>query len=251
MRALKTFLLLLAGYGFALWPTPANALVLDWSSVTWTPGSLTQSYDLDPTIPGDEITITITGDTADFFAGAPLISQTVTGGTGGDALELHLNLQKATDQITVTVTFNYALGVDGVSFDLFNVDADAKNNPEYIDQISNITGQFGTNSAFGALITPSTDNTVSGTGTGQTVTGTTNDALTSGDANVNIDFGTNALTSFTFTYGNGPGSRNNPKDEEIGLYDIYFHPRVPEKGTLWGALAACSMIGFLARHRWS
>jgi hypothetical protein len=48
---------------FALSAASANAVVLDWSTVTWTAGSLSNSYDVDPAKPGNDITVAISGDT--------------------------------------------------------------------------------------------------------------------------------------------------------------------------------------------
>jgi len=36
--------------------SPAAATLLDWNTVTWTPGSLTNSYDVDPGSPGNGAT---------------------------------------------------------------------------------------------------------------------------------------------------------------------------------------------------
>lgn len=50
---------LLAAVSLSLFLTvlAARAVVLNWSNVTWPAGSTSQSYDIDPTNPGNDITI--------------------------------------------------------------------------------------------------------------------------------------------------------------------------------------------------
>src|SRR5437660_115651 len=42
---------------------PVNAVTLDWSAVAWTAGSLSNSYNIDPLSPGNDVTVTVSGDT--------------------------------------------------------------------------------------------------------------------------------------------------------------------------------------------
>ena len=44
----------------------AQALILDWDGVTWTAGSLSNSYDIDPVRAGNDITVTVSGNTTLF-----------------------------------------------------------------------------------------------------------------------------------------------------------------------------------------
>ena len=67
--------------------TGAPAVTLDWSTVTWTAGSLSNSYDVDPTNPGNDITIAMSGNTGNFNSGSPSIG-TGLGGTGKSSLQL-------------------------------------------------------------------------------------------------------------------------------------------------------------------
>jgi len=41
----------------------AQAITLNWGSVAWTPGSLANSYDIDPAQPGNDVTVTVSGNT--------------------------------------------------------------------------------------------------------------------------------------------------------------------------------------------
>src|SRR5215212_2413822 len=80
---------------------PADALVLDWDSVSWAQGSLINSYDIN----GDavtDVTLTITSQQANIWAldptsgeQAPTVNQTMTGGLLGpqNSLMLAANLK--------------------------------------------------------------------------------------------------------------------------------------------------------------
>src|SRR5438105_1338691 len=103
---------------------PVQAALLDWDTVTWTAGSLSMSFETDASNPGNDITITITGNTSRFTQGTPLNGTSITGGLSPaqSALDLAVDFASRSESITVTVTFNYAQGVDDVNFKLFDVD---------------------------------------------------------------------------------------------------------------------------------
>lgn len=51
--------------------------------------------------------------------------------------------------------------------------------------------------------------------------------------NADLSFGTNAVTSFTFTYSLNNNSQNPPSPQGISLYDLsYTAKKVPEVGVL-------------------
>src|SRR5436190_4665238 len=54
----------------------AHAIILDWDSVSWTAGSLSNSYDVDAARPGNDITVTVSGNTAqlttELASGSPM-----------------------------------------------------------------------------------------------------------------------------------------------------------------------------------
>jgi hypothetical protein len=218
---------------------PVGAATLNWDQVTWAPGSLTNSYNADPSTPGN-VTIGLSGDTQ-FQTGFPAISNTITGGIAGtashpgtNALILGMLFNDKTKSLTVTIDFNYTYGVSNVSFNLFDIEKSGT----YQDQISGITGTFGTNSIT-PTITGSPANTVSGT----TVTGNSAAGDTSSNGNVFIDFGTNLLTEVTFTLGNGSSASRHPGDQSIGLYDISFTPKhAPEVGPGLASIAVLAVF---------
>jgi hypothetical protein len=236
-------------------PTIGGAVVLDWDSVTWTPGALSGSFEIDPSNPGADVTIAITGTTS-FKPFYPAITTQLTGGItpAEKSLELFMDFFRNTDVITVTITFNYAAGVDQANFDLFDIDRDGNH---YVDQISAIQARAFGGAYFGGTITGSSKNTVAGSGTGQTITANALSSDTTGDGNATIDFGSKVLTEMTFTYGNDSskaGANLNPAQQSVALYDIAFQPRpVPEVNPALAAVALCGIaVGFRTyrrRHR--
>ena len=98
-------------------------------------------------------------------------------------------------------------------------------------------------------ITTSTANSLSGTGVNQVVNGIATALDTTAAGNVMIDFGTTALTSFTFTYGSGATQKNDPTPQHMGLHDITFTP-VPEiNPSLSAALSCFAATGLMFFHR--
>jgi hypothetical protein len=101
-------------------------------------------------------------------------------------------------------------------------------------------------------IMTSANNTLTGSGLNQVVTGmiNTNDAGTgSGDANGTISFGANVIKSFTFVYGSGATAPADPTTQGIALHDITFTP-VPEINPGWMAVTSCLVAAnVMLRHR--
>lgn len=239
----------------ALLPWRCEAVLLDWSTLTWTPGSLSQSFDIDPNNPGNDVTITISDPTGSFSAGYPTIATTpITGGTAADSsLQLALTFPNTTANITVTVQFTYAgngyaYGVDSLQATLFDIDKGKVGaNTVYVDQISSIqAAAAGTGTALAATVTNvpgAATYTVANNGTlSATITGNANNVDTSGNGNATLDFGTNVVSSFSFTYGNGPGVTKGPNQQAIGMFDISFRPKVPEKSPGLAAMALCGLV---------
>ena len=130
----RAFRIAIAVLAFAgAFARPADALVLDWSALTWTPGSLSNSYDIDPASPGNDVTITFTHTQVDstgspfigdFVNGiqTPAVNSNLEGGRGPNVPSLNVAVDLAWENryVTVTVTFSnsYLQGVEGVSFSL-------------------------------------------------------------------------------------------------------------------------------------
>ena len=230
---------------------PGN-VVNNWDYLTWTPGSLSQSYDIDPGNAGNDVTITISGNTSAFVAGYPQLTKNQTAGlTPAEfALQLDLDFTANSQSITVTVTFSpgYIFGVDEAIFNLWDVDKDTT---RYVDQITSIHANYYTGPSFGPpTIQHMAETTVTGSGASQVITGTALASDTANDGKAQLDFGTNILTQFTFTFGNDPSAQNNPKEQSITFHDFSYRPKpIPELHPGWAAGALCIMLITARRSR--
>lgn len=237
---------------------PARALVLDWSNVTWTAGSLSGSFDLDGDTVND-VSVAITGNTGNFFSSSyPRVTEDFTGGLGSgtDQLDLYVDFSNTSQAITVTVTFlstgTASGGATDVNFTLFDVDTGSVTgkgkNPArgFVDQIRNITAVATNNTLVGATLTVANSSytQVGGSGTNQTLTGIDVAGDFSNQGSVGVSFGTNTISSFSFTYGQGPNSESDPFAQGIGLYDISFTPKskIPEVHPGMISAALCLLI---------
>jgi len=244
--------------------TTAHAITLDWNTVSWTPGSLSNSYDIDPSNPGNDITVTVSGNTAqlttELASGNPMTPAITPDFQGGlaaptNTLCLAVNFTNQSQGVTVTVDFSslYTAGVQNVSFTLFDIDFSNVSGNTYQDQLRNIvaTSIDGT-TLIPATITTSSNNALSGSGLTQVVDGTVSTVDTgagSGNANVTISFGSAAIKSFTFTYASGgPSGVPDPTYQHVGIDDITFTP-VPEINPTWSAVGSCLLAAVLIlRH---
>jgi hypothetical protein len=155
--------------------------------------------------------------------------------------------------VTVSVNFSalYTQGVTGVSFTVFDIDFSNTSGNTFQDQLRSIQATDVNGNPVAATITTSANNTLSGTGLGQMVTGIasgTDTGAGSGNSNVTISFGGAAITSFTFTYGSGTGTVADPTYQHMGIHDITFTP-VPEINPAWTAVGSC-LVAFvlILRH---
>ena len=228
----------------------ANALVLDWDAVNWTPGSLNNAYDIDPATPGNDVTVAVTGNTAQFQTAivgsnpqTPAITNSHDGGLNPaqKTLTLAVNFTSRSEAITIKVDFSalYTLGVQNVSFVIFDVDFsnNSDNNSTFRDQLRSISAlSIDGITQIAPTITVSANNPLSGSGLAQVVNGTRSTVDTgtgSGAANVPINFGS------------GSGTVSNPTYQHIGLHDISFKP-VPEINPMLASMFACLAGGVLA-----
>jgi len=250
-RLMATFI------GLVAFSTAGHAVTLDWDGVTWTPGSLSNSYDVDPTKPGNDVTLSLTGDTGQFAPKngftMPSIQNFIEGGLSPvqNALVLHLDLANASQSVTMSVNFSaqYGAGVSNVSFTIFDVDFSSGG---FQDQLRSITAlSIDGTTLIAPTITTSSANQLSGTGLNQVVTGMTGNTdtgATSGNGNVTISFGAAAIKSFTLTYGSGSNAPANPTTQGIAMHDLTFTP-VPEINPAWSTIASCLIAaGLILRH---
>lgn len=261
MRSVRRFLTAILGLVLV---STAHAVTVDWDTLTWTAGTLTNSYDVDPAKPGNDVTVTVSGNTTTLQPElqspnpmTPAITTDFQGGLGTapNTLCLAVNFTNQSQGVTVTVDFSalYTAGVQNVSFTLFDIDYSNVSGNQYQDQLRNIvaTSIDGT-TQIAATITTSANNTLVGSGLTQVVNGitSTNDLGTNtGLGNVTISFGSTPIKSFTFTYGSaGPSGVTDPTYQHVGIHDITFTP-VPEINPAWSALGSCLVAAALIlRH---
>ncbi len=246
---------------FASLTTIASAVVLDWDAVTWTPGSLTNSYNLDASA-GNDIRLTVTDPNSRRVPDpvtnvqSPLINNTLAGGYSGvgaapNSLKFAVDFGQAGETITIKIDFLgvYALGVQGVSFTLFDLDAEPA---DYVDQVISISATDGV-STFWPTITNGSAVTLTGSQLSQTLTGNTaspDGGAGSANGNATIDFGSTAVTSVTFSFAAGAAGRNNPFTQTFAMGDISFTP-VPEVNPAWVGAGVCvvATLAFLRQRR--
>lgn len=232
----------------------AQAIVLDWSGVTWSAGTLTQSFDIDSTNPGDDIKITISGSTGRFMSGYPAITDDSSAGFSGGMgpgtqnLEMYVDFSSDSQKVKVSIDFLYTGGVGDVDFTLFDVDVGTGSPKSFIDQITKIYATSTNGTFIAPSITTDIASSVSGSGTNQVVTGTAVSDSADADGNVAISYASYGITNVTFTYGNSSAAQNNPASQSIGLYDINFKkPVVPE---VHPGLIASLLCASVAGGRW-
>lgn len=153
------------------------------------------------------------------------------------------------EAVSFAVSFSaqYTQGVQNVSFTIFDVDFGA-----FQDQLRSIIGlSIDGFTQIAATITTSSSNTVTGSGLSQVVNGiagSNNLGAGSGDGNVTISFGNNAIRSFSLIYGSGSSAPADPGTQKIGFHDLTFTP-VPEINPAWSAALSCfAAAGFVFHH---
>lgn len=231
----------------------ASAVILDWDTVTWSPGSLANSYDIDLGTSGTDISISMTGNTNTFTnenvngVMTPAITQNLQGGLSPieNSLQLAANLKTNSD-IYVNVSFNnqYTLGVSFVSFTIFDIDEQTNN-----DRISGIYGIALDGTHIAATISNG-GSAVSVTGSGLSVVlsgvnPAADTGASSADGNVTISFGATAITGFVFDYNNTNGA---PRYQHIAIGDLGFIP-IPEISPALPALLVCLGAALSQAHR--
>lgn len=246
----------------------AGAMVFDWDTLTWAGGNLTGTYDIDAANPGNDIKITIAGDTGFFNSGYPQNVTDLQGGlpTAEKNLKTDLNWTANTMAITITIDFLYPLGADLAIIKLFDVDAglpqtvkikgkdvEIPGTRDWQDVIKDIQATaWGGGTVYPTNVTAGPASVVTGSGSTWLVTGVAGSpstGATSGDGNVTIDFGTNLLTQVKYTWAAGADSLSDPSLQFIGLYDFSFQPRIPEYHPGWISAGLCGLLGMFRLGR--
>jgi hypothetical protein len=229
----------------------APAVTLDWSTVTWTAGSLSNSYDVDPSNPGNDITIAMSGNTSQFNSGSPSIG-TGLGGTGKSSLQLAPTFANTSQSITVTISFNYTQGVYLQNLNILSVDSGNNILTGYTDKITNIVGVTATGqSVNAAAVAGGSSVTVSGNATsGWTATGNSTVPGSSANGNVSVSFGNFRVKQVSFTFSNSGFGLLGLESQLVGLDNINYAltPEV-QPGIIGAVLCGFVLVGELWRDR--
>jgi hypothetical protein len=222
------------------WAGTANAMILDWDGVAWTPGSLNNSYDLNGDAVND-VTIAITkrGNSSVFTNDptsgtlTPAVNQTITGGLSPVEGSLMIaGLLHTNTDVTVQLSFTGTQpGASNVSFSIFDIDVTTNS-----DIINTIYGVAPDGTHIAATITNvGSAVTLSGSGLTQTLTGNVASPNNSSNGNATISFGGSVITDVFFTFSNTSGA---PFYQDIAIGDVTFTP-VPEVNPAAVAAASC------------
>jgi hypothetical protein len=233
----------------------ARAVLLQWDGQTWTPGTLSKSFDVDPSNPGNDVTVTVSGDTGQLqtslTAGnpqTPAITRAFDGGLspGHNTLELAIDLANNAQSVTVTINFSnlYPAGVTNVSFKLFDIDFANSGGSTYQDVIKSITATSTTGSTIAPTITGVGANVAhTGSGTTQVLTGMVSTVDTgpgSGAGNATISFNATDISSITFNYSSG-SMFADPTYQHVGIDDLDYSV-VPEFNPAWLTYVGCALL---------
>jgi hypothetical protein len=213
---------------------------------------LTNSYDVDPSNPGTDITFALSGSTNTFTndVNSGVLTPAITNSLAGGLSPVQKSLELAADlhtnsKITMTVNFSslYTLGVKNVSFSIFDIDLQTNK-----DRIGSIYGVALDGSKVAATITLGSAITRTGAGLGQALTGTDpspNTGPGSGAGTATISFGTTPIKGFSFTWTNSNGA---PFYQEIAMGDISFDVVVPEPNAAAAATLICILAATMRRR---
>ena len=225
----------------------AAAITLDWNQVVWTLGQLSQSFDIDPANPGNDVTVTITDS-------AGRISQPVSGTTlitGGvspanKTLQLVANFATNLESISVRIDFNYLAGVREVNFFVHDIDGDLNSWREEVRGIS-ATGDVLPNFAPTQLLAVNASPTfqITGAGLAQLLTASSLSDNNLSNGTASVSFGPQLVRTTGFTYGTSTTGSFDPIDSGISLGTVTYTPNpVPEPSSATLLLSAVSIAGF-------
>jgi hypothetical protein len=219
---------------YGLFSPFANGIVFDISASMYNDGMLTQSFDIDPSNPGDDIQISFSSDTDAFqvFGGVqmPSLSDALSDDWNGNdkALALIVNFSiDPAELIRVQIDFLYAGGVTDVRIPIFDVDAGTVNVDgkltlaDEIDQVSYLSGSSNVElDLSGAAL----DTVYQAYNSGRnSIYGLGESTNTSSLGNLLIDFGNIVTSSVFFDYRNfASTTQPNPALQGIAIGDIEY-----------------------------
>lgn len=251
--------------GTAMLPSSGYGTVFDWSEpyateAEWkTPklgASESVTYNNDPEVFSDAVTITVTNEAVQSWETKPGIASANAPFTGGNDPEVSKALQIAplildskSAGITVTITFNYpreSYAVSGVQFSIYNIMKGERT--AVLDQISGIStiGE----AIYATTVKGSSANEVSGSESEYAVRGVSASNPDSADGNVSVTFESAGISRISFRWNDSENSGSKIGNGGFALSNISFTVTpTPEVGTGITSLAACAVVLGLRRRQ--
>jgi subtilisin-like proprotein convertase family protein len=204
-RVMKQFFVL----GMMLMGSLAFSATLDWNTVGWTAGSISNTYNnVDGS--GVNISVNMSGDTARFINGYP-----VDDNTYASSIVLAVDYQNTSQQITTTFTFSSPVqlwglrirDIDSYSWDdkIIVAGTDTEGNSVYIN---NVTAGSNVKKLSATEYEADTNNVDQDDPAGF----------------LTFDLNTRAITEFTITYTSGSLSPTDPSSQAIYIDNLVFKP---------------------------
>ena len=194
---------------------PNGTTMHDWDSVSWTAGSLSNSYSV-PNIGTVPFNIAIAGgswlNNATYGGQSPARQNVVTGGFGPAQFSIFELVNFTSQAGTATTTVTLPNAVPGVQFRLFDIDYNAG---QFADRVT-VTGTFN-----GAPVTPILTNGVANYVIGNSAFGDAGSADASANGNVVVTFNA-AVDTIVITYGNHALAPADPGQQAIAVHDFTF-----------------------------
>ncbi|WP_229955735.1 proprotein convertase P-domain-containing protein [Parasphingorhabdus litoris] len=192
----------------------ANQILFDWDTVSWTAGSLNNSYNLTGigTINWSVSSPGVFVNDPAFGGQSPSLGNANNGGFAGTQLSLHQFLDFANQSQTATTVLTLPTAVPGMQFTVFDVDFAAN---DFADKLT-VIGSYN-----GATVTPTLTNGVANYVVGNVAIGDAGSGGTSGDGNVVVTF-LSPVDTITIIYGNHTTAPPVPDGQAIAIHDISF-----------------------------
>ncbi len=190
----------------------AGSGLLDWDTVTWNAGSLTNTIAVSG-IGNVGFAITTPGtflNNATYGGQSPALQNAMTGGLAVPQKSLIELADQANQTDTVTTVITLPAASPGVQFTIFDVDYGAG---QFADKVT-VTGKNG-----GTSVVPTLTNGSANYVTGNSAFGDVTSADASGNGNVVVTFAS-AVDTITIAYGNHALAPGNPGQQAIALHDI-------------------------------
>jgi hypothetical protein len=217
----------------------APAAVLDWGAVTWTAGTLSNTYS-NVQGSGVDVKVAFSGNTSTLLTTPPPAYPNTSalpfiGGTGKPSLQADAQFLSSSS-ITVTITFSKAVYVQNLN--ILDVDESAGAGG-WQDVISQIKGTTSSGTINPVSVVGGTAVSVTGGPSAWKATGIAN-SVSDSTGNVSVNFGNSPVTQITFVWTPGSGAPN-PQPQRIGLDNITFS-LTPEVGPSLAAMTLCGLV---------